>query len=135
LVMVNTDFGLDDISSLYPVNVIPGYKPHVAKALKVVHTHKVSRVNVYKHQQALGMMISYFSSWGANPLNVDNADFLTVGLWAEEPYKYRTFLLKELCRFIELQELRKQSKHISVFGGPHPQIHESFDISEYILKE
>jgi hypothetical protein len=137
LTRVYHTFNINDVSSFYPINILPGFKEFVRNAIIEVSKtgYRVSRVKPYHHQHALGLPISYFNNRGPYLLNPEGLNFVTLGLWWEETYKHRSFIVKRLSRIIELQEFRKRSKYISVFGGPHPLLRESFDITEEFLQE
>jgi hypothetical protein len=142
LVPVFTQMGIENVSSLYPVNVLPAYSLPVKEFINKVRNtrpdYEFTSLAVYKHNHAIGLLVSYFNNKGQHLLKVDKGvDFVTLGLWWEETYKYRIFLLKDLSQHIDLQEFRKSrfGNHLSIFGGPHPSLNEEFNVTEEFLKE
>lgn len=138
LSLVYNDFSLQDISSMFPVNVLPGYKEPVKKIISDVRRiskYPVKNLKIYKHAYPIASILSYFYNKGPNLLNLEDTDFVAAGLGWYETYRYRARLLREILSEIDLQEFRKRSNFISVFGGPHPMLREEFVITEDVLKE
>lgn len=144
LVKTKVNLTLEDISTLYPVNVLGGYKnafgPFILEVQnaykKAVGTSKGLKVKFYEHNHALGLIIHHFNNSGPKLLNIQEVkDFITLGLWWEETYRFRTSLASRISKYMDVKKSRHYSKFFSIFGGPFPLFGEELVLREEFLKE
>lgn len=140
--------GLSDISRVLPIDVLPGYKEHLAKPLSSIITAfekstpgkglaiQKEIAKFYKHDHAYGTILSEFGNAGHRLLGFSGVDdFVTIGLWWNETYRYRVALGKLLSPYLDIKASRKYTGFFSIFGGPLPMFGDLLDIREEVLKE
>lgn len=129
--------GLDSISSLYTVNLLPGFESYVTNYFREwsARGFSVKKWKIDKVNNPLGLFMMSYSHRGPNILSWENYfDFYTAGLWWVEPVKYRLFLVKEMSKDLDILKFRKKSDFLSAFGGPHPSLRNDFVITEEFMK-
>jgi hypothetical protein len=135
------------IRSIYPLNIFAGYKevmgPYVAEVQKAYQQamgqtgQRVSiTMNFFKHNHALGLAIRSFNNWSSYILDVYRVpDFVTLGLWWDETYRYRVSITRTLGRYLDAKKSRKYTTFFSIFGGPFISFYPTLEIREEYLKE
>lgn len=129
----------NDLSTLYPVSILPNYAPELGRILSIIKRKTgftPTKLNIYKHRHALGILILRMAHNGPYTLNLSTGfDFVTVGLWYDTAVKFRSTLTKGISNYIDLTAFRADQDYLSAFGGPHPLLNPVFRTNEKHFKE
>lgn len=132
-------YGIDEISSLYPVEVFDDYEPYITKVSAMIRRSNPGyepNLDVYKCTPKLGILLSFFHTNGKRVIKIpESIDFITLGLWWEETYVIRNGLYRVLLEHIPLRNLRILSEYLSIFGGMHPWVSQQLILTEKFLGE
>jgi hypothetical protein len=144
LVKTKVNFSLEDIPKLYPLNVLGGYQRAFGRFIvevkaayeKAIGTPLDPKMRIYQHNHAFGIMLEQLNNIGPKLLNVEEyKDFVTLGLWWEETFRFRGGLHKTMQKYMDIKKSRHYSKFYSIFGGPFALFREDLIFREEFLKE
>lgn len=134
----NKTFNMLDIKNMYPITVFADYKVYLDKLNEVTKAKESGKPLKVQHivtDNNKAFLLDFFHSNGKATLsNFNGLNFVSVGLWWREAYQFRLGLYMYLIEHMKLENIRKHSEYISVFGGRHPLLNNNLMVTEAMLR-